>query len=462
MSIDFHSRREFLYGLGATLGTAAFNAMAEEERSGPLDPKKGHLPAKAKSCILLYLEGGPSHIDTFDPKPELSRIDGKGFKNQDKLTSGMARGDRRYVGSPFKFRQVGKGGLWMCEHFRELAGVADDLCIYRGCQGESVNHPTANLHMNTGNRLGGDPAIGSWVGYGLGSENRNLPGFVVLPGTYYPQSGAANWTNGFLPAHFQGTPLRPTGAPILDLEARGNIPRSVGRRNLDLLAELEKSHRARHPEHDDLAARMHSYELMFRMQAEVPGLLDLTGEDEKTRSMYGLDRKETQEFGRSCLLARRLVEKGVRFVQAYSSGWDSHDDLKSAHGARMAAVDRPIAALIRDLKQRGLLDETLVVILGEFGRSPDNAVSRGRVGRDHNPKAMSVVFAGGGVPAGTYVGRTDEIGGEAVEVVHPIRDLHVTLLHLLGLDDNKLTYLHGGRFKQLSQTGGNLIRELVG
>jgi len=460
------TRRNFLYGLGATLGTIALNdilhADAGVQSDNPLAPKPQHFRAQAKNCIFLYMEGGPSHIDTFDPKPELDKLNGKLFTNDDPLTSNMARGERRYVGSPFKFRQAGESGLWMCDRWNHLPGVADELCIYRGCQGESVNHPTANLHMNTGNRFGGDPGVGSWISYGLGTVNANLPSFVVLPDVAFPQAGAANWSNGFLPAHHQGTTLRSQGSPILDLYPSGDVPRSIERRNLDLLAQFEKQHAANHPEHRELAARMHNYELMYRMQTEVPGVLDIDGEDKKTKAMYGIGEKGTDAFGRRCLLARRLVEKGVRFVQAYSVGWDSHDDLRNAHTARIKSVDKPMTGLIQDLKQRGLLDDTLIVWCGEFGRSPDNRSKRGKdgAGRDHNPKAMSILLAGGGVEPG-YVGATDEIGHKAVEVVHPIKDLHTTILHLMGLDDNKLTYFHGGRYKQLSQTGGEVIKEIV-
>jgi hypothetical protein len=462
-----NTRRDFLFGLGATLGTVALNGMlrAETDRvsNNPLAPKSGHLPARAKRCIFLYMAGGPSHIDTFDPKPELDKLNGKLFTNDDPLTSNMARGERRYVGSPFKFRQAGESGLWMCDRWKHLPQVADDLCIYRGCHGESVNHPTANLHMNTGNRFGGDPGVGSWVSYGLGTENANLPSFVVLPDVAFPQAGAANWSNGFLPAHHQGTPLRAEGSPILDLYPPGHVPREVERRNLDLLAEFEKEHAANHPQHRELAARMHNYELMYRMQTEVPGVLDIDGEDEKTKAMYGIGEQPADGFGRRCLTARRLVEKGVRFVQAYSIGWDSHDDLRTAHTNRINSVDKPMTGLIQDLKQRGLLEDTLIVWCGEFGRSPDNRSRRGKdgAGRDHNPTAMSILFAGGGVNAGTCVGATDEIGQKAVEIVHPIKDLHTTILYLMGLDDNKLTYFHGGRYKQLSQTGGEVISELL-
>ncbi len=306
------------------------------------------------------------------------------------------------------------------------------------------------------------PAIGSWVTYGLGTENRNLPGFLVLPELSYPQGGAANWGNGFLPAAYQGTALRAEGSPILDLEPPPGIDRHHQRRNLDLLAALNGQQRDQHPWHDELTARMQSYELAFRMQAEVPELLNLDNETEETQAMYGIDQEPTDRFGRKCLLARRLVEQGVRFVQLYAGTWDSHDYIERAHGSLVAAVDQPIAALIADLKQRGLLEETLVVWCGEFGRSPDNGVRGGiAYGRDHNAKAMNVWLAGGGVKAGHTIGATDELGAEAVEVVHPIRDLHVTLLRLLGLDDNRLTYFHSGRFKQLSQFGGEVIEDLL-
>ncbi len=461
------NRRSFLYGLSSTLGTVAFNSLLQAEQStsnqeaNPFAPRPPHYPAKAKRCIFLYMEGGPSHIDTFDPKPRLNQLDGQTFRRQGELNSAMSSGNRRYVGSPFGFRQVGQSGLWMCDRFVHLPQVADDLCVYRGCVGESVNHPTANLHMNTGNRFGGDPAIGSWVSYGLGTENQNLPSFFVLPDVYYPQGGTANWSNGFLPAHFQGTPLRSSGSPILNLNPPEGVTREVERENLNLLSQLERGHQERHPNHRVLAARMNSYELAFRMQTAVPDLINIDNEPAATKSLYGIDEPATDAFGRRCLLARKLVESGVRFVQVYSVGWDSHDRLERAHGARIRSIVKPMTALILDLKRRGLLEETLIVWGGEFGRSPDNGSNRGRVGRDHNATAMSILLAGGGVKTGHAIGATDDIGHRSVEVSHPIKDLHVTLLHLLGLDDNRLTYFHAGRFKQLSQTGGEVIREVI-
>jgi hypothetical protein len=450
-----------MYGLGGTLGTAAFNSLLAAE--SPLAPKPVHHRAKAKNCIFIFMEGGPSHIDTFDPKPALARLHMKEFARQSKFASAMSSGKRYYVASPFEFKRCGDSGLPMCTAYEHLSTVADELCFYRGCQGESVNHPTACYHMNTGSRFGGDPAIGSWMSYGLGTSNQDLPSFVVLPEVNYPQGGSANWSNGFLPAHFQGTALRAKGAPILDLLPPKGVTRDLQRANLDTLQQINRQHAQAHPEHDALAARMSSYELAFRMQSVVPGLIDLGQEDARTREAYGIGSPATDEFGRRCLLARRMVENGVRFVQLYAGGWDSHDYLERAHSARIRSVDKPIAALIRDLRQRGMLDDTLVFCCGEFGRSPDNGVRGGgeRVGRDHNAKAMTVWFAGGGTKAGHIVGATDDIGDTAVDVVHPIRDLHVTLLHLLGLDDNKLTFFDQGRYKQLSQTGGQLISEIL-
>ncbi|KAA0135640.1 DUF1501 domain-containing protein [Gimesia chilikensis] len=468
-------RRDFLYGMGASLGTVAFNALLQAEQKTepkqqnlidgpPLAPRDPHLKPRAKACIFLFMEGGPSHIDTFDPKPALEKLHLKEFVREDKQVSAMASGKRYYIKSPFKHRQAGESGISLSEHFSHLSEVADDLCVYHGLQAESINHPTACYHMNTGNRFGGDPAIGSWMTYGLGTENQNLPAFIVLPEVAYPQGGAANWSNGFLPAYFQGTALRSTGSPILDLNPPPNVTRATQRKNLDLLAKLNQQDQQRHPHEEVLAARMESYELAFRMQTQIPDIINLESETQQTQEMYGLGQKETDSFGRRCLLARKLVESGVRFVQIYAAGWDSHDFLERSHKARMQAVDQPIAALLKDLKARGLLDETLVVWTGEFGRSPDNGIRSGRqaAGRDHNAKGMAMWMAGGGVKAGHRIGATDEIGDHAVEVVNPIRNLHVTLEHIMGLDDNQLTYFHEGRFKVLSQTGGAVIKELLG
>lgn len=461
-------RRSVLYSLGAGLGSIAFSALlAKEQRlfgaQSVNDKLKPHFPnAKAKRCIFLMMEGGPSHIDTFDPKPALKKFHLQEFVREGAQKSAMESGKRYYVESPFRFVKAGQSGVDMAENWIHLAKVADELCFFRGCQVDSVNHPTAMYQMNCGNRFGGDPAIGSWVTYGLGTENEDLPGYIVLPEVSYPQGGAANWGNGFLPASHQGTPLRAKGSPILDLSPPPGVAPEHQRKGLDLLRILNDKHSREHPWHDELSARMQNYELAFRMQMQVPDALDISGETESTRLAYGIGRPETDAFGRKCLLARKLIEKGVRFVQLYQGSWDSHDYLARAHSSLVRSVDQPIAQLIIDLKQRGLLDDTLVVWCGEFGRTPDNGVRGGiAYGRDHNPNAMTIWLAGGGCNAGATVGATDELGMTAIEDVHHVRDFHVTLLRLLGLDDNRLTYYHAGRFKQLSQFGGESIAKLI-
>ncbi|NQV29099.1 MAG: DUF1501 domain-containing protein [Rhodopirellula sp.] len=456
-------RRDFLYGLGAGLGSVAFSSLLAAENQGSSSVGKPHLPARAKRCIFLFMEGGPSHLDTFDPKIELTKRHLQEFSRSGEQESAMSSGKRYFVKSPFDFIKAGECGADICTEWTHLKERVDDICFFRGAKVESVNHPTACYHVNTGNRFGGDPGVGAWVNYGLGTDNQNLPGFVVLPRSSYPQGGAANWSNGFLPAQFQGTPLRPEGSPILDLNPPPGVTRERQRNNLDLLAVLNNKHLEQRSGRSDLEARMSSYELAYRMQTEVPGVLNLDGETKDTLDLYGIGDAKTDAFGRKCLLARRLVEKGVRFVQAYAGNWDSHDYIQRAHGSLIRSVDRPIAALLRDLKERGLLNDTLVVFCGEFGRTPDNGFRGGgkSYGRDHNAKAMAMWFAGGGTNAGHTIGATDEVGGEAVECVHHIRDVHVTLLHLMGLDDNRLTYYHAGRFKQLSQFGGKVIHELI-
>ena len=450
------------------LGGIALAAMLQRDRAhaGALAPKRGHHEAKAKNCIFLLMEGGPSHIDTFDPKPKLVDLHLTEFvKEKNKFEATMNTGKRYFVQSPFQFQRAGKLGIEINAKLRQFADCVDDVCFYRGLQATSVNHPTALYHLNTGNRFGGDPAIGSWVTYGLGSENQNLPGFVVLPDLAYPQGGAGNWSNGFLPAHYQGTPLRSQGSPVLDMRPPDHVTEFQQRETVEFLGQMNRRHMERNPGHEELAARIESYELAFRMQAEMPEAIDIDSEPEDTKEMYGLgsDNSAEDSIGRRCLLARRLVQRGVRFVQVIVSGWDSHDYIEKAHGSRLDSIDRPMAGLLKDLKRTGLLDETLVVWAGEFGRSPDNGIRGGGTafGRDHNAPAMPLWMAGGGAPRGQIVGATDETGRTAVEVVHPIKNMHVTLLHLLGLDDTRLTYFAQGRDKQLSQTGGELIRELV-
>ena len=328
------SRRELIYGLGATVGSVAFSALLAQQAGNHIfTTKHPHMQgAKAKNVIFLMMEGGPSHIDTFDPKPKLEDLHLKEFVREDKHVSAMQGGKRYYVQSPFKFSKHGRSGADMADNWRHLAKVSDDLCFFRGCTVDSVNHPTAMYQMNCGNRFGGDPSIGAWVNYGLGSINQDLPGFIVLPEVSYPQGGAANWSNGYLPATFQGTPLRAKGSPILDLTPPTSVNEARQRKNLDLIAKLNAAHATNHPGHDELAARMANYEMAFRMQMEVPSTLDLSRENPKTKETYGIGNDATDSFGRKCLLARKLIEKGVRFVQLYNGSWDSHDYIERAHG----------------------------------------------------------------------------------------------------------------------------------
>jgi methyl coenzyme M reductase subunit C len=455
------SRRGFLQGLGSSLGALALTDMltkqgvaASSTPANNLRPIQTTQRPKAKAVIMLFMEGGPGQVDTFDPKPALSRLHG----TESKRTKGLATSKRVYFSSPFKFRKVGNAGIEMCDRFVHMAdaAVADELCIYRGCQAESLNHPAALLHMNTGSRHGGDPALGCWTTYGLGSINQNLPGYVVMTESALPQAGPTNWSNGFLPNNFQGTRLRSEGSPFLQFTPPGY---RAGELALDEWVQQQAADQ--HPQQAELVAQLESHELAYRMQTASLGTVDLDDESEATREMYGLNARATETFGR--LMARKFVEQGVRFVQIFSGGWDSHDYLARSHSARIAGVDKPIAALIKDLKQRGMLEDTLVVWTGEFGRTPDSNYC-GRMsglGRDHNVDAMIMWMAGGGTRRGAIVGATDEIGQQAVECVHPIRDLHVTLLHLLGLDDHQLTYFHDGRYKQLSQFSGQVIDELI-
>jgi hypothetical protein len=468
-------RRRFLYQLGSGLGSVALSWLLAQDSAraapssgplarpaaDPLAPRAGHLPARARRCIFLLMEGGPSQVDTFDPKPALERFHGKPLERKEKLASSQTRGERFLLRSPFSFARYGACGMEVSELFRETAACADDIALVRSVFGESDNHPAALFQLTTGSLMQGSPSMGSWAVYGLGTENQDLPAFVVLRDGR-PFGGTATWSNGYLPASFQGTQLRSGANPILDPRPPAGVSNEEARRNLDLLQQLNRAHSARLPGHPDLEARTAAYELAFRMQAAVPDAVSLAGESEATRRLYGLEEEPTRAFGQRCLLARRLVERGVRFVQVWSGGWDSHDDVAGGHRAAARRVDRPIAGLLQDLKQRGLLDETLVIWGGEFGRTPDTrAEAKSAPGRDHNPGAMAMWFAGGGVRGGTVVGATDDFGNKAVERPYHLRDVHATFLHLLGLDQSRLVYYHGGRFKQLTDTGGELIREIL-
>ena len=464
------SRRQFLSRSAAGLGGVAATwmlcnksaASSERRPQNPLAARPPHHPPRAKSVIFLMMEGGPSQIDTFDPKPELDKVDGQLFKRENVRTA-QVRGDRYLVRSPFQFRKYGECGMEVSELFQHVAEHADDIGLLRSGYCDSDNHPAAVFQYTTGYPVQGNPSIGSWMVYGLGTENENLPSFVVLRDGK-PFGGTTSWGNGFLPALYQGTQFRGGKRPVLNLEPPGPDSVAEQQATLQLIQSLNRSHQAGRAEFSELDARIAAYELAFRMQREIPEAVDLGLETESTHQLYGLDDNATKQFGTRCLLARRLIERGVRFVQVWAHGWDSHDNIIVGHRNAAKRVDRPIAGLLADLKQRGMLNDTLVVWGGEFGRTADTtaaAFKKRTPGRDHNPKANLMWFAGGGVRGGNIVGETDEIGDRAVDDSYHLRDVHATMLHLLGLDQEALTYYHGGRLKRLTDNGGEIIEALL-
>jgi hypothetical protein len=469
------ARREFLYrtltGVGgvALLDLLNQNLVAAPSAGmNPLAAKPGHHAPKAKSCIFLSMLGGVSQMDSFDPKPALDKFDNTVMDwSKEKATdqANLFAKPRLILKSPWAFQKHGQCGMDVSELFPHLASCVDDMAFVRSVQAENGNHPAAVFLMNTGSVVPGHPSMGSWVTYGLGTENQSLPGFVVLPDyRSIPFSGSQQWGSGFLPASYQGTMLRWKGEPIRDLKPPESTSPEVQKQQLDLLRSYNQSYLEKHFTNPDLQGRIDAYELAYRMQAEVPGVLNLEKETPATKAMYGLDDETTESFGTRCLMARQLVEKGVRFVQLYtpSQSWDSHTDLLKGHAKNAKEVDQPIAALIKDLKQRGLLESTLIVWMGEFGRTPDNlADQRKNAGRDHNTPAMTMFFAGGGTKGGSVVGETDDLGFKAISQIYRMRDVHATVLHLMGLNDMRLTHYHAGRNMRLTDTGGRVIREVL-
>jgi hypothetical protein len=471
------TRREFLWQAGGGfVGTALTYLLAQdgffenfasaaEAAPNPLAPKKPHFPAKAKSCIFLFNYGGPSQVDLFDPKPELTKRTGEAMPNLDEDPLFKARNPGTLLGSSRKFAKHGQSGIEISDLFPNIAKCVDDLAIIRSTYTDSFAHGSGLLQMNTGFLRQGYPSLGSWVTYGLGTVNQNLPGFVVLlDHRGGPISGPPNWSAGFMPAAFQGTQFRTSGDPVLNLSPPADVSRDQQRNELDLLAKLNQQHAAARPENSELSARIASYELAFRMQSDAPDAVDLAKETEDTKKLYGLDDSKTEKFGRRCLLARRLVERGVRFVQVYSGGghledtWDAHSDVNKNHEVHCAETDQPIHALLTDLKKRGLLDETLVVWAGEFGRTPTGQNGKGR---DHSPRGFSTWMAGGGIKGGQVVGQTDDFGYAAVEDKVHVHDLHATILHLMGMDHTKLTYFHGGRNMRVTDVSGKVIEAVL-
>jgi hypothetical protein len=466
------TRREFLWEMGAGFAGVALTALLDGDGffarhasaagayANPLAVKKPHFAGRARHCIFLFMYGGPSQMDLFDYKPELQKRDGQTVAIEMRRHSVQKQ---KLLASRRQFARHGKSGQWCSDALPHLATHMDELCVLKGLYADTFAHGSAMIQMNTGRIIQGSPSLGSWLGYGLGTLNQNLPGYVVmLDPRGGPISGAANWSSGFMPAAYQGTHLRSKGEPILDLAPKSALPRSAQRDQLDTLNALNAEHLEGRPGYSELQARIASYELAYQLQTAAPEVMDLSREPARIRALYGIDEPKATNhklaqgpahFGRQCLIARRLVERGCRFVQIYSGGghqqenWDAHNGVEENLAIHAPEIDRPIHALLTDLKARGLLEETLVVWGGEFGRQP---VSQGKGGRDHNPKGFTYWLAGGGVKGGISYGETDDLGHEAVVNRRHIRDLHATILHLMGLDHHKLTYFYGGLEQKLT------------
>ena len=476
----FVSRRDFLFRAGEGISGVALAALLQQDGLlaaggacdadgvvSPTAPQDPHFKPRAKAVISLFMSGGVSHVDTFDHKPMLEKHHGEPLTGK-----GRVRVRQGYPGplmrSPFEFQPHGKSGKLVSNLFPHMGSMVDDLAFVHSCQGRSNDHVLAHYEWNTGSVLMGHPSVGSWVTYGLGSENQSLPGFVVVyDHRGGPFSGPSNWSSGYLPATYQGTVFRSQGDPILDLRPPGKLVSPEQQRaRLDHLAKLNQEHAKRHPGSSELAARIASYELAYRMQGCAPEAVDISQEPDETKRLYGMDDPTTEPFGRQCLLARRLVERGVRFVQLYSGAlrqqnidtWDAHSNLVENHTLHAGEVDKPIAGLIQDLKRTGLFDETLVVWHSEFGRMP---ISQRGVGRDHNPHAMTAWMAGAGIRGGQSIGSTDEFGYKAEEQILTYHDIHATMLHLLGIDHTRLTYFFNGRHMRLTDVHGDPIPQIV-
>ena len=475
------TRREFLWQAGGGFMSVALASMLDDDFLGkqavaadgvskfvnPLAPKKPHFAPKVKSVIFLYMYGGPSQIDTFDYKPKMKGMDGKTVEVKT-FGRGGKKNQGRIVETRFDFKQYGQSGAWVSEIFPNLATCVDDIAFIKSMTADSPIHGSAMLQMNTGKILGGSPCIGSWANYGLGTENQNLPGFVVmLDPRGGPISGAKNWSSGYMPASYQATVINASDTPILDLKRPQGITDPMQRDMLDTLQGYNSEHEALRADNSNLAARIASYELAYKMQSSAPEATDLGKEPAHIRELYGLNDKKCEHFGRQCLMARCLVERGVRFIQLYSGGshvestWDAHDDIEKNHRLHARETDKPIAGLLKDLKQRGLLDSTLIVWGGEFGRQPTAEYAVG-TGRDHNSYGFTMWMAGGGIKGGTSVGTTDELSSAAVEDQFKVKHLHATILHQMGLDPNRLTYFYGGLDQKLvGVEGAEPIKQII-
>lgn len=469
------SRRDLLRRCGGGAGLLGLATLLRDDRLlaaatavNPLAARPPQFPRRAKSVIWLFMNGGPSQVDTWDYKPELARRDGLELEGFDKNTGFFTGNVGPLMKSPFQWAQYGDSGSWVSSLFPHLSRHVDKMAFLHSCYTDSNNHSPALFMMNTGVPRMGFPCVGAWATYGLGSESRDLPSFVVMSDPLdrgLPKGHALNWSAGFLPGVYQGTHLRPKGDPIDNLKLPADLDPATQRRQLALMSRLNGHHLATDPSDPALSARIESFELAYRMQMAAPEALDWQREPESIRRLYGTEDKPCDQFARQCLTARRMVERGVRFVQIYSGGmdnersWDGHENIVKNHGGFAAETDRPIAALLTDLEQRGLLDETLVIWGGEFGRLP--IVQKGGTGRDHNPHAFTVWMAGGGVRAGTHYGATDDIGYKAVQDRVSVHDFHATVLHLLGFDHEKLTFRYSGRDFRLTDVSGEVIRSVV-
>jgi len=461
------SRREFLHRAGTGFGAVALSAMTGHNvfaanAANPVAAKIPHRLGSAKQVIFLFMEGGPSHLDLFDPKPLLNKLAGERLPDSfDRPVTAMGEIDSPLLECKREWKQHGESGLWISDWLPKHHAIADDLCVIRSCVSDGINHAGGVCQMNTGSVFGGRPALGAWVSYGLGTENQDMPSFVVVKDTdAMVVNGARAWGAGFMPAGYQGVLLENGDEPIANLKPAGGADRQ--KRKLDFLQTLNRRHADTRLGNDELEARIRSYELAYRMQAEAPRAVDLDQESKATKALYGMDDEKTEVFGRQCLLARRLVERGVRFVQLYhgaGSKWDAHSGMESNHARLCNAVDQPIVGLITDLKQRGLLDETLVIWGGEFGRTP---MSEKGTGRDHNPTGFTMWMAGGGVKGGQTIGATDELGLHAVEDRLHVHDLHATILALMGLDHTEVVYMHKGRPERVDLNEGHVSKDILG
>jgi hypothetical protein len=451
--------------LASILGADLFTANRAQAAVYDLKPKAPHIPAKAKSVIHLFMNGGPSQVDLFDPKPDLKRLAGSAPSRELSFAISNGKDSGTLMPSPFEFRHAGKSGIEMSEMIPHIAGCADDIALIRSMYGEHANHEPALFLMHTGRTISSRPSIGAWVAYGLGTENQNLPAYVVLDDPKgLPINGISNWQSAWLPPIYQGTRFRAEGTPVLNLQPRPEIPAPLVEAERNLLRKLDEAHREMRPYQPELDARISSYELAARMQMAATDALDLNQESEATREAYGLNNPVSESYGKRCLMARRLVERGVRFVQLYIENqiFDSHSDLQGSLRYACGKTDQPIAALLKDLKQRGLLDSTLVVYGGEFGRLPMSQGAGKAAGRDHGPQGFSVWMAGGGTRGGHIHGSTDEIGFKAAENRVSVHDFHATVLHLLGLNHRDLVLERNGLKERLTdQTPARVVTEVL-